>query len=129
LSAKKPVSLLMAIPDHPWTKATRDAAAVRIAMTVAAAGTHEGRLFEVTKEEGLDTDAPNVELRETRGKINSDLTVGADVTKASALQANAFLCSPGVKLHGDGFIVTPAEAQHLGLGRRPGLEKDRKSVV
>ena len=48
--------------------------------------------------------------------------MGADVTKASALQANAFLCSPGVKLHGDGFIVTHAEAEHLGLGRRPGLE-------
>ena len=44
------------------------------------------------------------------------------MTKATALQANAFLCSPGVKLHGDGFIVTPAEAAHLGLGRRPGLE-------
>ena len=37
LEAKKPVSLLMAIPDHPWTKATDNAAAVRIAMTVAAA--------------------------------------------------------------------------------------------
>jgi hypothetical protein len=122
LYAKKPVSLLMAIADHPWTKATRDAAAVRIAMTVAEAGPHEGRVFEVTKKEGLDTDEPVIELRETRGKINSDLTVGTDVTKAPALQANAYLCSPGVKLHGDGFIVTPAEAEYLGLGRRPGLE-------
>jgi len=122
LSAKNPISLLMAIPDHPWTKATNDAAAVRIAMTVASAGVHDGRLYEVTKEEGLESDEPTVELRETRGRINSDLTVGADVTKATALQANAFLCSPGVKLHGAGFIVTPAEAEHLGLGRRPGLE-------
>ena len=122
LKGKKPVSLLMAIADHPWTKATRDAAAVRIAMTVAALGEHEGRLFEVTKEEGLDTDEPHLELRETQGLINSDLTIGADVTKAKALQANDFICSPGVKLHGAGFIVTPAEAQHLGLGRRRGLE-------
>ncbi|MGB8841737.1 MAG: DNA methyltransferase [Aliidongia sp.] len=38
LKAKKPISLVMAIPDHPWTKATRDAAAVRIAMSVAAPG-------------------------------------------------------------------------------------------
>ena len=30
LNAKAPVSLIMAIPDHPWTKATRDAAAVRM---------------------------------------------------------------------------------------------------
>jgi hypothetical protein len=122
LGAKKPVSLLMAIPDHPWTKATRDAAAVRIAMTVAAEGVREGRLLEVTKEEGLDTDAPNVELRETRGKINSDLTVGVDVTALPALQANAFIASRGMQLMGAGFIVTPAEAEHLGLGRRPGLE-------
>jgi hypothetical protein len=59
LKGKNPISLLMAIPDHPWTKATRDAAAVRIAMTVAAPGEQDGRLFEVTKEEGLDTDAPD----------------------------------------------------------------------
>ena len=122
LGAKQPVSLLLAIPDHPWTKDTRDAAAVRIAMTVAEAGAHEGRLLEVTKEEGLDTDAPNVELRETRGKIHSDLTVGVDVTALPALQANAFLSSRGMQLMGAGFIVTPAEAEHLGLGRRPGLE-------
>jgi hypothetical protein len=126
LSAKKPVSLLMAIPDHPWTKATRDAAAVRIAMTVTTAGAHEGRLFEVTKEEGLDTDAPNVELRETVGSINSDLTVGADVTALPHLKANEFLASRGVVLHGAGFIVTQSEAEHLGLGRRPGLESHIK---
>lgn len=121
-SAKHPVSLVMAVPDHPWPKATRDPAAVRIAMTVAEAGAHEGRLLEVVKEEGLDTDEPVVELRESLGKINSDLTVGVDVTKATALEANAYVCSPGVKLHGAGFIVTPAEAELLGLGRRPGLE-------
>ena len=84
LKGKNAVSLLMAIADHPWTKATRDAAAVRIAMTVAALGEHEGRLFEVTKEEGLDTDEPLVELREAQGRINSDLTIGADVTRANA---------------------------------------------
>ena len=26
-------------------------------------------------------------------------------------------------MHGAGFIVTPAEAEHLGLGRQPGLER------
>jgi SAM-dependent methyltransferase len=125
-SAKHPVSLVMVVPDHPWTKATRDAAAVRIAMTVAEAGTHEGRLLEVTREAGLETDEPVIELRESVGTINSDLTVGVDVTKCAALQANAFVCSPGVKLHGDGFIVAPSEAEHLGLGRRPGLENHIK---
>ena len=43
LKGKPPISLLVAIADHPWTKATRDAAAVRIAMTVAAKGKHRWR--------------------------------------------------------------------------------------
>jgi hypothetical protein len=120
--AKPHVSLLMAIPDHPWTKATREAAAVRIAMTVAAAGAHVGRLLETTKEQGLDTDEPQIALRETNGHINSDLTIGADVTSLPGLQANALLASRGVQLMGAGFIVTPSQAAHLGLGKRPGLE-------
>lgn len=122
LKAKRPISILMAIPDHPWTKATRDAAAVRIAMTVAAAGTRDGLLREVTREAGLDTDQPTVELDERMGVINSDLTVGADVTAASKLLANQGICHDGVKLHGAGFIVTPERAADLGLGRRPDLE-------
>ncbi|HYC94724.1 MAG TPA: DNA methyltransferase, partial [Sphingomicrobium sp.] len=44
------LSLAMAIPDHPWTKATKDSAAVRIAMTVAERGEHEGELREVVRE-------------------------------------------------------------------------------
>ncbi len=123
LTAKVPISLVMAVPDHPWTKAGKDAAAVRIAMTVAEAGTREGRLLEVVREDALDTDAPLIEFSETEGSIHSDLTVGVDVTKAVPLRANEGLSSPGVKLHGAGFIVTPAEAGYLGLGRRAGLEK------
>jgi hypothetical protein len=123
LKAKKPVSLVMAIPDHPWTKATSDAAAVRIAMTVAEAGAREGILREVVREAALDTDTPVVDFDERRGAINSDLTVGTDVTTAIPLTANEGLCSPGVKLHGAGFIVTPEQAEQLGLGKRPGLER------
>ncbi|MGE5327241.1 MAG: DNA methyltransferase, partial [Deltaproteobacteria bacterium] len=44
LKAKRPISLAMAIPDHPWTRATDDAAAVRIAMTVAELGEANGIL-------------------------------------------------------------------------------------
>ncbi|HJO66335.1 MAG TPA: class I SAM-dependent DNA methyltransferase, partial [Sphingomonas sanguinis] len=55
--------------------------------------------------------------------INADLSVGIDVTRAQPLLANQWLCSPGVKLHGAGFIVSPAEAMLLGLGRREGLER------
>jgi hypothetical protein len=122
LEAENPLSLLMAIPDHPWTKVTKDHAAVRIAMTVAAAGEHDGVLREVTSEAALDTDDPQIEFSIRTGRVNADLTVGADVTQTLALDANRGLSSPGVKLHGDGFIVTPDEAAHLGLGKRPGLE-------
>jgi len=122
LEARQPISLTMAIPDHPWTKSTRDAAAVRIAMTVAEAGRREGNLLTVTDEMGLETDAPQLNLAEKIGEIHADLTVGADVTQAKRLLANEWLCSPGVKLHGAGFIVSPAEALYLGLGIREGLE-------
>ncbi|WP_313900782.1 DNA methyltransferase [Methylobacterium sp. J-077] len=123
LKAKRPVSLVAAIPDHPWTKATRDAAAVRIAMTVVEAGTRDGVLREVIQEEGLDTDQPTVELDERVGTINSDLTVGVDLSATKPLRANEGLSSRGMSLHGAGFIVTPEKATSLGLGRRSGLER------
>lgn len=123
LTAQHPISLIMAIPDHPWTKATPDAAAVRIAMAVGVNGSHVGVLRQVNHEEGIDTDQPKIEFENKIGMINSDLTVGADVTAADELRASAGLCCPGVKLHGDGFIVTREEAEHLGLGKREYLEK------
>jgi hypothetical protein len=123
LNAKAPIGLVFAIPDHPWTKATRDSAAVRIAMTVADGSSRDGILLETTTEERLETDEPRIGLQAKTGRINSDLTVGVDVTKAPPLLANEGLCSPGVKLHGAGFIVTPQQAELLGLGKRLGLEK------
>ena len=123
LTAKAPISLVMAVPDHPWTKAGKDTAAVRIAMTVAEAGAKEGRLLEVVHEDALDTDAPLIEFSETAGAIHSDLTVGVDISRCVSMLANEGLSSRGMALHGAGFIVTPAEAAHLGLGRRAGLEK------
>lgn len=123
LNAKKPLSIVMAIPDHPWTKVTRDSAAVRIAMTVAESGKCDGRLWEVTEEDAVDTDSPVIQFREKCGIINSDLTVGVDVTVAKELKSNLAISSPGVKLHGSGFIVTHEEAVHLGLGRVPSLDR------
>ena len=123
LEGKTPISLVMAIPDHPWTKATPNAAAVRIAMTVAERGEREGVLQEVVGERELDTDQPEIEFAASTGRVNADLTVGTDVTAVAALLANEGMCSPGMKLHGSGFIVTPQQANRLGLGRRPGLER------
>ncbi|MDR3470245.1 MAG: hypothetical protein P4M09_00905 [Devosia sp.] len=122
MAGKSPLSLLFAIPDHPWLKAA-DKAAVRIAMTVAVAGEREGVLAEVTEEKGLNTDTPQVTLARHEGKVLGNFTIGADLASARALLANEALSSRGMSLHGAGFIVTPTEAQKLGLGRVPELER------
>jgi hypothetical protein len=122
LSATPPLSLLFAIPDHPWVD-TAEGAAVRIAMTVGAAGEHSGELLEVTSEEPQPDGAEKVSFKSQHGKISAELTTGADVSSAVSLNANDGLSCPGVKLHGSGFIVTPDEAKGLGLGKIRGLEK------
>ncbi|UDF02769.1 DNA methyltransferase [Asticcacaulis sp. AND118] len=116
LNAKKALSLIYAIADHPWTKATKDSAAVRIAMTVARAGAHEGVLEAVVAERDLDSDTPHIVYTAERGRINADLTVGVDVALARSLIANEALATRGVALHGRGFLVSHVEAVHLGLG-------------
>jgi hypothetical protein len=110
LSAKEPLSLIFAIPDHPWLKAS-DKAAVRIAMTVAQRGSHEGVLAEVASEAELNSDTPKVELSAREGKITANLWIGADIANAKALGANDKITSQGMKLHGSGFIVTPQKAR------------------
>jgi hypothetical protein len=118
------ISLAFAIPDHPWVDAS-DAAAVRIAMTVGVKGRERpGRLLEVVREAPIQDGEAEVELSERSGVIHADLRIGADLTRALPLRANEGLCSPGVKLHGAGFIVTPEQATALGLGRVPGLENN-----
>ena len=122
LNAKTPVSLVFAVPDHPWLKRA-DKAAVRIAMTVAEPGERTGTLARVTEERGLTTDTPRVALEHRTGKVLANLTIGADVSGATALWANEALASRGVSLHGPGFIVSPERAHALGLDSVPGLNR------
>ena len=122
LKAREPLSLVYAIPDHPWVKG-ESRAAVRIAMTVAEKGSEEGVLAEVVAETDLNTDAPQVELKTREGKITAKLTQGADPGRMRWLWANEGLSSRGVSLHGSGFIITPEKATALGLGKLPGLER------
>ncbi len=121
LSEEKPLSLIFAIPDHPWAD-TLNGAAVRISMTVGEAGEREGTLGNVVSEARGDADELSVELVERKGKIFADLTIGADVASVVTLKANENISSRGVSLHGSGFIVTPDTAAELGLGRIAGLE-------
>lgn len=116
------LSLVYAVPDHPWVDSA-NGAAVRIAMTVAAPGQHEGRLQTVESETLGDFGEVAVSLAERRGLIHADLSVGANVASAGPLRAMGGVSSPGVKLHGAGFIVTRQEAASLGLGTVLGLER------
>ena len=104
--------LAYAIPDHPWVDSA-DGAAVRIAMTVGVPGAGEGRLLTVTAERESGGEGLDVELAERVGLIHADLSVGANVAAARALRANGGISTPGFKLHGAGFIVTPEEAANL----------------
>ena len=119
--AKEPLSLMYAVPDHPWQKATGKAA-VRIAMTVAACGERNGTLATVVRETGLHTDTPVVELSEQTGRVNGNLRIGANLSGVQPLIANSAISSRGFPLHGSGFIVTPQQASALGLGEVPGLD-------
>ncbi len=122
LGASDPLSLVYAIPDHPWVDSF-DGADVRISMTVAEAGAREGLLCRVARESGGDENGAAVELEEKRGKLHADLTIGPDLVGVHSLDANGGVSSRGVSLHGAGFIVTPEQAAALGLNRIPGLEK------
>ncbi len=102
----------MAIADHPWVDSS-SGAAVRIAMTVLAAGRGEGLLHQVTEEKEGREGEILVELKTTPGIIHADLTVGANTASLKTLLANKGLACPGVQLSGQGFILSPAEAQAM----------------
>ena len=85
LESSPPLSLVFAIPDHPWVDAS-DGAAVRIAMTVAEAGEQDGVLQTVRSETEGDEQARSVELTTRTGRLHADLTAGANVAGAGFLK-------------------------------------------
>jgi hypothetical protein len=120
----KKLSLLFAIPDHPWVD-SKDGAAVRIAMTVASAGESNGRLLEVIKETETDEGDADVTLVERTGHIQADLTIGAAIASMVTLKANEQLSINGMMLAGRGFVISRAEAEAFGLGS----EKDIGRII
>ncbi|MDZ4731917.1 MAG: type IIL restriction-modification enzyme MmeI [Xanthomonadales bacterium] len=125
---KEPLSLVFAIPDHPWVD-SNDGAAVRIAMTVGGAGERAGLLRQVVEEiEGSD-ESREVNLSQRAGKIFADLTIGANVSGASNLSSNGTLSQEGVKLHGSGFLVSWEEATAIGLGLVEGLDQQISPIL
>lgn len=109
----QPTYLALAIPDHPWVDGA-NGAAVRIAMTVVALGAGEGCLQTVTDEQPGEHGEMLVNLAQRTGLIHADLSVGANVASAHALNANQNLSNRGVQLFGAGFIVEAEQAIALG---------------
>ena len=116
------ISLVFAIPDHPWVDSA-NGAAVRIAMTVAEKSSALGKLMTVTEECKTDGIEINVTLDESYGKIHADLRQGTNLLDVSLLKSNERLSCVGVMMHADKLSITKAEADNLGLGKIPGLEK------
>ncbi len=120
--SKQPLSLAFAIPDHPWVD-TADGAAVRIAMTVGAIEAGGGRLLTATDEIEAGYGEIAVTLTERKGVIHHDIRVGPAVASAAPLRAMTGISSPGLKLHGAGFIVSADQAKALGLRTVDGLNR------
>lgn len=111
------ISLVFAIPDHPWVD-TADGAAVRIAMTVAQAGQLPAILREVLDEREQGDGEIAVTLREKRGRMFPDLKIGPNLTSAVTLRQAEGLHSNGFMLAGSGFIVEREFAAQLGKCER-----------
>ncbi len=117
LSGRPAISLVFAIPNHPWVDSA-EGADVRIAMTVAESGEYEGIVQLVVKEAPAGgEETPIIQLLETRGRINSTLVTGCDVNTAITLQSNKDLSCVGVKLFGQGFLIDEMTAQALDRGK------------
>ncbi len=112
LTGKNPVSLVYAVPDHPWVDSS-DGAAVRIAMTVGSTITARGRIAEVVRELETESGETEVALSERAGVIHADLRLGANVAGAGPLMAGERIAGMGVALHGSGFVVKPDQAIRL----------------
>ena len=108
-AAKPPLSLVFAIPDHPWVDSA-NGASVRIAMTVGASNVVGGKLIQILDERPGEGDDLTVILHTSFGDIGPDLAVGPAVASAVPLNANAGISGMGVALHGAGFIVEPSKA-------------------
>ena len=126
ITADPPLALAFAIPDHPWVDSA-DGAAVRVAMTVGERGEAEGLLARVVSETSRGDAGAEVELATERGRINADLTVGADVSAAGQLRANEDVSFWGVKFYGSGFVLTEEERDRL-FGGTPSLDVIRPYV-
>ncbi|WP_437875252.1 class I SAM-dependent DNA methyltransferase [Sorangium sp. So ce513] len=98
---QSPLSILFAIPDHPWAE---DGADVRVAMTVVAPGAQRvGTLVTVSDPKASVVD--QIAYRSQSGIINAALRIGAETRRTEPLLANVGLSFKGMMPYGSGFWV------------------------
>jgi hypothetical protein len=107
------ISLVFAVDNHPWRDADTDAA-VDIAMTVVQRGQLPGTLMSV---ELVRDDKLLPVTRETssrRGRLNSDLTIGANIDETRKLRANRGMSFMGVIPGHPGYRIDANQIEVLG---------------
>ena len=113
----KQLSIVYAIPNHPWFDAG-DGADVRIALTVAEKGVSTGMLQTVTSEHRSNNEAEGVLVQMSRatGRVHENLQVGANTASVNVLAANRQISWMGVIPVGlEGFLISEARVKELGL--------------
>jgi hypothetical protein len=109
IEGRPPISIVFAVPDHPWRDPETDAA-VRVSLTVVTSGRHEGTVWRLPTSGELDETKSLILIK--RGRITSDLSADFDVQSVPLL-SNQNLCLQGCKLVGSGFELEEHDYQRL----------------
>lgn len=112
LTGDRKLSIILAIPDHPWTEGA-DGAAVRIAITGVELSNKNhlqpcriGTVAAESKDDTPEDEADTLKITwQNVDVIFSNLRSGSDTSSNFLLIANRNICNVGVALHGQGFVV------------------------
>ena len=122
LGAKKSVSIIFAIPDHPWVIGDQSAS-IRIAMTVARKGVFSGSLQQVLNRKGGFADSDTLGPAKI-GPINSMLSIGASLASAKPLLQNKKLSFMGVIPVSLEFVLSEGVAERIKI-----LDQKQDSII
>ena len=114
---KDPLSIIFAIPDHPWVE-TSDGANVRISMTAANLGKEKGKCLSIiheTYDSKSDSGEADLTFSEAIGEIQADLSVGIPILDALPLKSNFYLANTGLTQGSRGFILSSFEREKMTL--------------
>jgi hypothetical protein len=114
LESSSSVSIVFAIPDHPWEDQgeQKGAADVRVAMTVCIRESSLGKLYiHDSDRRSSRSGVRSGEFTVVSGKINADLTCGVTFDSCKELQSNDGIAIKGFELGSQGFLVAKEIAE------------------